>query len=647
MALSGFKRIRRSGFAAVSTYATGIQYRASGALKHLTAGSGVNISLSYNERLQVTSYSLQGAVSGGTGDPWSIGSNYEYNSDGKLRFANNLDNKFDRLYQYDQVGRMTEASSGSEANGGIGELGPYRQSYQYDVWDNVIMHSNRFWSFTPLPTTATYVNDRNPAWQYDAAGNVVHAVENFTNISDSTYDAAGEMINSSQTSDGRTATISQTYDGDRQPAKRIEQRPSHTSTIYYVRSSLLGGQVVTELNAQGQKTRGYVYASGQVLAIQNVTANGSSVYWRHIEPVTENFVEINQNRAVLTVFDTDPVGAFLGTSDPFEAGASPSYDELIGDRPSHDIDADPFDTSSGCTLDGIPINCNLVMQMVNNGGAVTAPLKSVAPVYNRDKRVYTGFVFDYGLGSEGGWVLTPLLILNAGRWRSGGEDIRLGVTYVQPRWVYVGGPWISGQSGSGQTGLPTSNLPLNRTLGLIPPTALPQDRLMTPQEVFASDAITKAAQLLAQGPCGSYIARLIQAASEVPQDPAFALSPRFELPPHPTYALNQYRRALSEGRVTPSWASGAEGGGMTYGETTLRWDNGLLTVKTIWNNEFYGLDSLAAGQHTIHESLHHVPNFSDVVLANTAGRFARSRRSFTDRTPAARYLNEQIADHCH
>ncbi|HLG15762.1 MAG TPA: hypothetical protein VJH03_14845, partial [Blastocatellia bacterium] len=123
------------------------------------------------------------------------------------------------------------------------------------------MHSNRFWSFTPLPTTATYANDRNPAWQYDAAGNVVHAVENFTNISDSTYDAAGEMINSSQTSDGRTATISQTYDGDGQPAKRIEQRPSHTSTIYYVRSSLLGGQVVTELNAQGQKTRGYVYAS--------------------------------------------------------------------------------------------------------------------------------------------------------------------------------------------------------------------------------------------------------------------------------------------------------------------------------------------------------------------------------------------------
>ncbi|HLG15183.1 MAG TPA: Ig-like domain-containing protein, partial [Blastocatellia bacterium] len=73
--------ITGSGFAAVSTYATGIQYRASGALKHFTAGSGVNISLSYNERLQVTSYSLQGAVSGGTGDPWSIGSNYEYNSD--------------------------------------------------------------------------------------------------------------------------------------------------------------------------------------------------------------------------------------------------------------------------------------------------------------------------------------------------------------------------------------------------------------------------------------------------------------------------------------------------------------------------------------------------------------------------------------
>lgn len=54
----------------------------------------------------------------------------------------------------------------------------------------------------------------------------------------------------------------------------------------YLRSTLLGGQVVSELNSSGQWTRGYVYLDGQMVAIQQ----NSAVSWVHQDPVTKHSV---------------------------------------------------------------------------------------------------------------------------------------------------------------------------------------------------------------------------------------------------------------------------------------------------------------------------------------------------------------------
>ena len=51
---------------------------------------------------------------------------------------------------------------------------------------------------------------------------------------------------------------------------------------YYVRSSVLGGQVVAEINSSGTWTRGYVYLGGQLIALQY-----SGVYWVHQEPYSK------------------------------------------------------------------------------------------------------------------------------------------------------------------------------------------------------------------------------------------------------------------------------------------------------------------------------------------------------------------------
>src|SRR5438309_8286361 len=61
-------------------------------------------------------------------------STYQYYNDGGLRFSHSLDDRFDRAFSYDQVARVSEAYSGSEArdfingtNSGV-PTGAFRQS---------------------------------------------------------------------------------------------------------------------------------------------------------------------------------------------------------------------------------------------------------------------------------------------------------------------------------------------------------------------------------------------------------------------------------------------------------------------------------------------------------------------------------------
>jgi hypothetical protein len=67
--------------------------------------------------------------------------------------------------------------------------------------------------------------------------------------------------------------------------------------------------------------------------------------------------------------DRDPLGGYLGGE--FDVLAA-DYATLKGDAPTHDADADPFDSGSGCTLDGIPMDCSTFASMANNGAVSVA-----------------------------------------------------------------------------------------------------------------------------------------------------------------------------------------------------------------------------------------------------------------------------------
>jgi RHS repeat-associated protein len=208
------------------------------------------------------------------------------------------DATLNRSYDYDQVGRLWVSHMGNEADAHAGLIawpsqpsGSYSQQYGYDVWGNTT--SRLGWGGANASYTATYTNNRRDGLQYDAAGNVTSdGGQAFT------YDATGQQASASYSG----YSLTQGYDGDRLRAQKTE----NGTVTYYLRSSVLGGQVVAEINSSGGWTRGYVYLGSQLLAVQS----NDAVTWVHQDPVTKSqrATDINGNGVSSATVDVDPWG---------------------------------------------------------------------------------------------------------------------------------------------------------------------------------------------------------------------------------------------------------------------------------------------------------------------------------------------------
>jgi RHS repeat-associated protein len=179
--------------------------------------------------------------------------------------------------------------------------GPYSQGYEYDVWGNVTHKYG--WGGEVQGGTAgqngpdiyrSYTNNRVNGFSYDAAGNLTNDLgQTFT------YDATGQQATASY---GGYA-LTQSYDGD---GLRVKKNDNGAQT-YYLRSSVLGGQVVAEIiwaSVSWQWNRGYVYLGSQLLAVQQ-----AGVYWVHEDPVTKSKRVTNSAGAIVSTVELDPWGA--------------------------------------------------------------------------------------------------------------------------------------------------------------------------------------------------------------------------------------------------------------------------------------------------------------------------------------------------
>jgi len=268
---------------------------------------------------------------------------------------------------------------------------PYQQTTSYDVWN----HSSRtgyLYGGGPFGDDGAYVNNRHHEWYYDADGNVTNSLTYHNTI-----DAAGKQAqvvsglqrvgnDTTQFPTQPAIDITQGYDGDGRPRQRTqvtrqniyddtnENHPliqvlEDVQASYYVTSSVLGGSNVMELSPNGQggaKKTLWIYAGGQRIAKEEL----GSVSFEHHNPATGSWVTTLGHSSYRTVTreERGPLGAETPTSNPYPL--TPNYVENKWGEPLFIDGSDPFDYSSGQSVDGMPMSESQLAHMMDTGAVV-------------------------------------------------------------------------------------------------------------------------------------------------------------------------------------------------------------------------------------------------------------------------------------
>jgi YD repeat-containing protein len=333
----------------VTQFITGILYRAWGAPKQVSYGNGRIESASYNQRLQVTHFEGPGVIS----------TDYQFNSDGTVSYSHDLfDNRFDRSYTYDNEARITAALSGPAARGLPDTTDrPYIESFSYDAFDHLTGRDTQHWSKVHgYGSSDSYTNNRRIGWTYDADGNLTNDLSH-----QRTYDAAGQLTLISSSS----LNMNQYFDGDGQRVKMTEPNVA----TYYVRSSVLGGQVIEDVDGSGNKQSGYVYIGGKVVAEQ---ASNGFVGFVHEDPSGVSIIKTNSTFAYSWT-ELDALRADVGTEGPYLD--DPGYGGRGDGGPLYPGFGNVTAPSTGCTLDGVYAPCDWIARgLVGDTLALQMPL---------------------------------------------------------------------------------------------------------------------------------------------------------------------------------------------------------------------------------------------------------------------------------
>jgi len=382
------------GLGASASLASNARYRASGAVRQLQYGNATQMNLAYNNRGLIAQYSLNG-VKELNGAARAEGSDFQYHADGQVKFASDFYGRsvgaassHDKSYQNDQAGRLQVALSGIEANEFLNNAysglphnaSPYLQNYTHDAWNNLLGRTGMYWSEpNDLDQAQTYdAHNRNLAWSYDADGRLVSMNEPAPDqlpfvAAQHTYDVAGRHVKHTQTTSRvqplpgnpvwtTVTTVDASYDGDGQQCKRVEtkqingQQPT-SETRFFLRSAVLGGQVITEYDGVGARQKSYVYGAGAVIT----STPSAGLLWRFNNPVTGDGRETDTLGRMVTASYLDPEGVDVRAIDPANTQGEPIPPDTLPRAGAYAAYLPHSLGGSGkCSVDGFEVGCALV-----------------------------------------------------------------------------------------------------------------------------------------------------------------------------------------------------------------------------------------------------------------------------------------------
>jgi len=278
------------------------------------------------------------------------------NTVGRVSFVHNqTDSNFDRSYSYDHAGRLTCAPSGGAARQDVGDV-PYYETYAYDSWGNTTSRFTETWVEQDFYDSATYSNNRRNGWGYNADGQIQSIDTRSYN-----YDAAGRnVLVTGQVWGGSgygyySTSTANTSDGDGQKVKEVSTSPFSSLTTHYLRSSVLGGAILQEINTAGQTT-GYVYTPNREL----LTRQLGYPAWKYVTPVgTSQYLTYQEAwlGTGRTEFDPDGADVALTAPPPYGGGGEGDLENHSG-TPTDSRFSDIANLGAGCMdLDGIEMPC--------------------------------------------------------------------------------------------------------------------------------------------------------------------------------------------------------------------------------------------------------------------------------------------------
>ncbi len=232
------------------------------------------------------------------------------------------------------------------------------------------------WGGDPLEFTASYANNKKTGGNevFDFEGNVVDKTGDADHYTRWKFDASGVVSEYKRAYQSHetpyfdyTHTLTQATDGDGQLVKRLSEMhkvngygsSSEEDLSYYVRSSVLGGRILTELNAAGAKIETKVYLGGAEIALQR-PGSPDQVLWKHVDPITgsRNSIQADGNKywggANNSAFQAEVERLSMGdipTDDPYPTQTG---DPDTWPMPTKfKLDGNVFNVRDGCHVDGI------------------------------------------------------------------------------------------------------------------------------------------------------------------------------------------------------------------------------------------------------------------------------------------------------
>jgi YD repeat-containing protein len=398
------------GYSGISTFISQVGYRAWGAAKTIGYGNGRVMNYGYNARLQASHMDMPGVIS----------SDYTYYEDGRFKEIASVNPaggstqiSVNHRYGYDELGRidnLARAPYGSILEGGPG----YAIAHAYNAFDNMESqgHTNGPLIGNTIHTYSTsWLNNRNQDAKigpngYDRAGNMKR-YDNRTYV----YNSVGKPVSLSDLS------LSYGYDGDGLKVKENRTSPPEPNvpanllnyTTYFVRSTVLEGRIVMELDGGGQRKWDYIYGVGgglvaehnptgqempghkfgprdipaqpQEASLPHIPSQPNKVLWYHVDPrlamawttrTDGSLIRKNVERLYTTneIQEFDLAGNRVDYEYiSFMHALNQSVQLLAGLSFVSPYLGNAFNPGAGCLVDGVQTACNTALFMVNSGAA--------------------------------------------------------------------------------------------------------------------------------------------------------------------------------------------------------------------------------------------------------------------------------------